>query len=273
MKTMDYQFNYDFAIKYGVNEAIFCNNLYFWTRTNRANKRHFHDGHYWTYNTMEAFTELFQFWTKDQLRTVIKNCEKKGLIIKGNYNKTAYDRTIWYALTPLALDVYEVGKFPNAELSSCENSQMGMGKIPNDDGKNPTPIPDNKPDNKPDKNNTDDDKRTSPKGEGSKKLNDEQLNSIISNLREATKEELIERSFKAVVKKVVSKYKQGEVNDFRNYLVTALLTKIEQLELRRQADNAKQEIELSKTQRVQQLLENANKEPQRELPFYNWLEE
>jgi hypothetical protein len=270
---MDYQFNYDFAIKYGVNEAIFCNNLYFWIRKNRANRKHFYDGHYWSYNTQEALLELFEFWTKDQLRTVIKNCEKKGLIIKGNYNKIAYDRTIWYALTPLALDIYDMGKFPNAEQSSWEKAQMETGKSPNGNGEKPTPIPDNKPDNKPDKNNTDDDKRTSSKEEGSKKLNEEQLNLIISNLREATKEELILRSFKSVVKKVVSKYNEGEVNDFRNYLVTALLTKIEQLELRRQADNAKQEIELSKTQRVQQLLENANNEPQRELPFYNWLEE
>ena len=93
--TMDYQFNYDFAIKYGVNEAIFCNNLYFWIRKNRANKKHFYNGHYWSYNTMEALLELFEFWTKDQLRTVIKNCEKKGLIVKGNYNKTPYDRTTW----------------------------------------------------------------------------------------------------------------------------------------------------------------------------------
>ena len=86
---------------------------------------------------MEALLELFEFWTKDQLRTVIKNCEKKGLIVKGNYNKIAYDRTIWYALTPLALDIYDMGKFPNAEQSSWEKSQMEKGEIPNGNGKIP----------------------------------------------------------------------------------------------------------------------------------------
>src|SRR4051812_21806517 len=89
---MDYNFNYDFAVKYGVNEAIFCQNLYFWIRKNRANKKHFYDGHYWTYNSVSAFAELFEFWTEKQMRTVISNCEKKGLIIKGNYNKKGYDR-------------------------------------------------------------------------------------------------------------------------------------------------------------------------------------
>lgn len=122
------------------------------------------------------------------------------------------------------------------------------------------------------KDNIDDDKRTFPTGEVSTNHNDEQLNSIISNLREATKDELSIRSFKAIVKKVVSKYNQGEVNDFRNYLTTALLKKIEELDFRRQKEKAKQEIELSKKQRMQERLGNAADEPARKMPFYNWLE-
>jgi hypothetical protein len=272
---MDYSFNYDFAIKYGVNEAIFCNNLYFWIRKNRANKKHFYDGHYWSYNTIEAFTELFQFWTTRQMRTVIENCEKKGLIIKGKFNKKGYDRTIWYALTPLALEMYETPQtLDNIDLSKKANEvEPDLSELTNGIVRSDKPIPDSKPDNKQKINNDDDKRRTSPKGEDSKKLNDEQLNLIINQLREETKDELIMRSFKAVVKKVVSKYKQGEVNDFRNYLTTALLKRIDELELRRQQDKAKQEIEASKQERVLQPLKNPNNEPQKELPFYNWLEE
>ena len=37
---------------------------------------------------------------------------------------------------------------------------------------------------------------------------------------------------------MVDKYKQGKVNSFRDYLVTALVKKIEELELRRMKDRA-----------------------------------
>ena len=79
-------------------------------------------------------------------------------------------------------------------------------------------------------------------GEDSAIHNDNSINLIISNFRESTKDDLTNRSFNAVVRKVVDKYNQGKVNSFRDYLVTALTRKIEELELRRQKDKAKQEL-------------------------------
>lgn len=57
-------------------------------------------------------------------------------------------------------------------------------------------------------------------GKGSTNHNEDSIDLIISNFREATKDELTERSFKAVVRKVVDKYNQGKVNSFRDYLAT-----------------------------------------------------
>jgi hypothetical protein len=155
---MEHHFNIDLASKYGVNEAIFCHNLYFWIIKNRANKKHFYDGHYWTYNTMAAFTELFPYWTYKQLRTVITNCEKKGLIVKGNYNKSSYDQTLWYTITDLVFGVYEPSsvascpngqmELPETESSNCPNGQMEMTERANGIDQKGRPIPDNKPDNK-----------------------------------------------------------------------------------------------------------------------------
>lgn len=112
--------------------------------------------------------------------------------------------------------------------------------------------------------NIDDDKRTR-----SAKHNDESINLLISNFREATKDELSERSFKSVVRKVVDKYNQGKVNSFRDYLVTALFRKIEELEVRRQKDNAKQQAESRKRVDTNKLSELEI----REVPLYNWLED
>lgn len=115
--------------------------------------------------------------------------------------------------------------------------------------------------------NIDDDKRT----EGSPIHSEEKMNLIISNFRVATKEELTDRSFKAVVRKVVDKYNQGKVNSFRDYLATALTRKIEELELRRLKDAAKEElVQSKKEERAEQL---KKLEITSEIPFYNWLEE
>lgn len=111
----------------------------------------------------------------------------------------------------------------------------------------------------------DDDKRTT-----SLPHDEEYINLIISNFKEATKGELTERSFKSVIRKVIDKYNQGKVNSFRDYLATALIRKIEELELRRIKDNAKQQSQVDKEKRANTL---TNLEISTKVPFYDWLNE
>lgn len=94
---MTYQFDTDIAAQYGVDESIMIANLQFWIRKNEANGKHFHEGRFWTYNSIDAFTKLFPFWTARQIRRILKSLEEKGVIVTGNYNTSAYDRTTWYA--------------------------------------------------------------------------------------------------------------------------------------------------------------------------------
>lgn len=117
--------------------------------------------------------------------------------------------------------------------------------------------------------NIDDDKRT----KGSAIHNEETINLIVSNFREMTKDELTERSFKAVVRKVVDKHSQGKVNSFRDYLATALANKMEELELRKAKAEAREQLKANMQQRVEERKEKLEKQPIREVvPFYNWLE-
>ncbi|HBZ6979987.1 TPA: hypothetical protein MMJ71_004783 [Salmonella enterica subsp. enterica serovar Typhimurium] len=115
--------------------------------------------------------------------------------------------------------------------------------------------------------NIDDDKRT----EGSAKHNEDEINLIISNLREVTKDDLTDRSFNAVTRKVFDKYNQGKVNSFRDYLATALIRKIAELELRRDQDEVKKELRELATERRENLIMNTD--VTKKIPFYNWLEE
>ena len=131
---MEHHFNVDIAVKYGMLEAVILNNLYFWIKKNEANDKNYHDGYYWTYNSAKAFHKLFPYVSEHRIRNALKHLEEEGLIVTGNYNQSAYDRTIWYALTENAISI-------------LQNYKMEVSKSQNQSCKNDTPIPDNKPNN------------------------------------------------------------------------------------------------------------------------------
>lgn len=94
-----YSFEVKDALLYGVDEAILLFNIKFWVLTNKSNNVNFFDGRTWTYNSANAYTEIFPFWDRKKICRLLLNLEQKGAIVSGNYNKSEYDRTKWYALT------------------------------------------------------------------------------------------------------------------------------------------------------------------------------
>lgn len=95
----DHHFNVEIAKECGVNASILFSNIAYWIEHNKANGINFHDGHYWTFNSMKAFSELFPYFSEKQIKTALKKLEDDGLIMTGNYNKLPFDRTKWYAVT------------------------------------------------------------------------------------------------------------------------------------------------------------------------------
>ena len=95
---MEYGFNVEIAQKLGVNEAIIIRNFQHWLGKNKANNANFYDGRYWTYNSIGAFCKIFPFWTEHQIRNILKKLTSDGILIKGNFNKNPYDKTIWYSI-------------------------------------------------------------------------------------------------------------------------------------------------------------------------------
>jgi hypothetical protein len=137
---MSHSFDPEIAGRVGVNAAVIYQNVLFWCAHNAANDKHIHEGLAWTYNSLEAFDQLFPYLTKNQIRTAIKKLESEGLLKRGNFNKAGYDRTTWYAAI-------------NPQFSAmCEKSQMDVGKSTNGCVKKHTPIPDINTDITADKN-------------------------------------------------------------------------------------------------------------------------
>lgn len=85
--------------KVGFDEANILGFVAYWVKNNRDNNRNFYDGRYWTYNSAQALTEQFPYWTRRQISGLLEKLEKMGAIIKGNYNKNKFDRSSWYALS------------------------------------------------------------------------------------------------------------------------------------------------------------------------------
>ena len=156
---MQHSFNVEIAKKYGILEAVLLNHLWFWIKKNKANNTNYFDGNYWTYNSKKAFSELFPYASERQIDYALKKLIDCGLVITGNYNKSSYDRTLWYAITKVGYSI----------LQNCE---METTKLLNGNDEIVQPIPDINTDINTDNNNKKERKKTS---------YDEILNSMIED--------------------------------------------------------------------------------------------
>lgn len=132
---MEHHFNIEIATQYGMLEAVLINYFDFWLRKNEANNSNYHDGTYWTFNSIKALGELFPYVSEGKIRNAIKHLEQEGILLTGHYNKNAHDRTTWYA-------------FSKKGKSICQNQQMDMSKNENGFTENNKPIPVNNTDDK-----------------------------------------------------------------------------------------------------------------------------
>jgi len=134
---MDHSFSVEIATDLkNVNLAILIKNFDYWLSKNKANNKHFHDGTFWTYNSVEAFVKLFPYFTKNQIRRLLEKLIDLNVLRTGNHNINKYDRTIWYTFTNAFVEKYK---------SICQFCQMEMSDQPNGNVEIATPIPDIKP--------------------------------------------------------------------------------------------------------------------------------
>jgi hypothetical protein len=122
--------NLALAVKYGTNESLFLTNLCFWIEKNKANRVHYHDGHYWVYNTMEAWAELFPYFSKDQIRRLINKMKSQAILLVGVYNRIHYDRTQWYSVSDEVMALY---------LGGYKKGEPGQGEQRKDEGERQEP--------------------------------------------------------------------------------------------------------------------------------------
>lgn len=136
---MHHYFNTEIAKEVGVNAAVILENIAHWVLKNKANDKNFYDGHYWTYNSRTAMTALFPYLSEKQVRYALDALRKADMVLTGNYNKSSYDRTLWYTVSDSCAKKY----FPELlDWPKKANELDGVGQ----------PIPDINTNNKPNNN-------------------------------------------------------------------------------------------------------------------------
>ena len=104
----EYHFSAELAKQYGLDEAIMLHNFAYWVQKNTLEERNIHDGRTWTYNTQEAFTTWFPWWSRRQIQRVLASLKKQGALLTGDFNTDPMDRTTWYALSDAIIDYYDI---------------------------------------------------------------------------------------------------------------------------------------------------------------------
>lgn len=119
---MNHSFNVEIATQYGIEKAILIENFYFWISKNKANKKNIYDGKPYTYNTAEAFEELFPYMKARKISQLLREMEQENLIISRQFGK--YDRTKSYTLTDYALSLFVQSNIQKHDNGTNQNMTM-----------------------------------------------------------------------------------------------------------------------------------------------------
>lgn len=122
---------------YGLNEAIFIQQLHYWL--NR--KPHYVDERGWVYNSYDSWQEQLSFWSIKTIQRIVEKLVDKNVIEIGNFNKVGYDRTKWYTLNYELIDE-QINAYEADYNSFGQNDQIDLDNLTSSELDNLTrPIP------------------------------------------------------------------------------------------------------------------------------------
>lgn len=88
------------AEKIGLHEAMFLQQLHYWLQQSE----NVHEGYKWVYNTYEDWHKQLPLLSVNQIRRIVRELEKKKLIVTGDINRLKMDKTKWYRINYEAVE-------------------------------------------------------------------------------------------------------------------------------------------------------------------------
>lgn len=135
------------ARELGLNEALVMQQINYWIEINKRSGKNYHDGKYWTYNSIRAWQENdFDYMSVDTVKRTFTKLAKAGYLLVGNYNKDPRDKTKWYTINNDKLEelffemnqrkMDEERRVREQKLEESMPNALGQN-APMDDGKMP----------------------------------------------------------------------------------------------------------------------------------------
>jgi len=98
MDNKIYSFSTNDAIEHGVDSAILLHNIRYWLDYARAHDEMEQDGYHWMFMTASKMQKIMPFWSANKIQKMLKTLVENGILITGEYNKSAWNRTKWYTM-------------------------------------------------------------------------------------------------------------------------------------------------------------------------------
>lgn len=130
-------FDVHIATEYkSIEIAILVQHFQFWIMRNKRLNKNYYESRTWSFQTLAEIAACFPYWSFKQVERLMEKMVKLKILIKGNFNRAKFDRTLWYAFANE--EKFSISRFREMEIPDSGNGNPEIG----------TPIPDTKQDTK-----------------------------------------------------------------------------------------------------------------------------
>lgn len=128
---MTHQFDVHLAEKYGIEEAIIIEHIYWWLHKNECEEEMIKEGRVWCYFTADGMSKYIPYMNSQKVRRTLVSLEKKGLVLVGCFNKVPTNHTLWYSFTDDFFKEMENRNYDVSDFSKMKNRNFKNEKSNN----------------------------------------------------------------------------------------------------------------------------------------------
>lgn len=107
------EFSAGIAKRYGVVAAVLAEYIWREVKQNEYHNKHCYAGHIWIRSSKLMFTAAMPYLSKSMVNKGLQKLIKYGVIVKGEFNQSRFDRTLWYTFTSFGKKLMEESEDEN----------------------------------------------------------------------------------------------------------------------------------------------------------------
>lgn len=113
------------AVGIGLNEAILLQKIHGWLQCTPKEAI----GRNWIYNSYKSWHEQLPFMSETTIKRAVKSLIDKGIILTENFNKSSFDKTLWYSIDYEKLnEIVENSDSVKMDHRECQNDPTMVSK-------------------------------------------------------------------------------------------------------------------------------------------------